>query len=186
MMAVAVWFPRNATNLRNNVFRCKTGYRRVYRKFWPHGRATSPASKQYSWKAPGAENRVVFDCCAAHAAVKSITRDQECTPVKVEVRLLFCSLVMVVVKWATAYWFLRFLREWCRLRHFCRWKTHAYSHTSNIWCVLSATEYMDLETRGGKVINHASHSLVFFPLSFSLSPTDIWGHRRRCIILCLL
>lgn len=38
-------------------------------------------------------------------------------------------------------------------------KTQAASH---ICCVLSVTEYMDLETRGGKVINHASHSLVFF------------------------
>lgn len=52
--------------------------------------ATSSASKQYSWKAPGAENRIVFDCCVAHAAVKFITRVQECAPFQAQWRCDGC------------------------------------------------------------------------------------------------
>lgn len=49
------------------------------------------------------------------------------------------------------------------------------------------TGYMALETGGGKVINHASHSLVFFLLSLSLSPPLTFEvHGRRRTILCLL
>lgn len=55
------------------------------------------------------------------------------------------------------------------------------SHTSHIWCVLSVTEYMDLETRGGKVINHASHSLVFFPLSPPLTFEATGGGVLFCV-----
>lgn len=39
---------------------------------------TSPASKQHSWKAPVAENRMVLDRCVAHAAVKVRHRSPRC------------------------------------------------------------------------------------------------------------
>lgn len=63
---------------------------------------TSPASKQQSWKAPVAENRIVFDRCVAHAAVKFITVVLDASS-KVETWLLSCTPVNNYGKRATAY-----------------------------------------------------------------------------------